>query len=103
MNIILEDIIERVMEHNGYAKEDLTVATCNKKDKWTPCDLILREYLNNGGGSARGFLGIEPEECEEAYDMICEYKGELIQADMINEKAWNNFGFPLWKEYDFDK
>jgi hypothetical protein len=50
--------LKKVMEHNDYTSDMTTVDVCNEKDKWTPCDLILREYYNNGGGSAKGFLGI---------------------------------------------
>ena len=98
-----ENTLKKVMEYNSYSKELITVAECEKINKWTPCDLIAREYLNNGGGSAPGFLGISSSQCVNAYKYMCEIKEELIEKDMVNEKAWNNFGFPLWSHYNFDR
>ena len=84
-------------EHDGV----MTVAECEKKGIWTPCDLIIREYLNNGAGSSRGFLGISPARCIRAYNYAKTIKQELIEKDLISEEAWNNSGFPLWSNYDF--
>ena len=95
--------LKTIMNHNEYKEDWLTTEKCTPEDKWTPCDLIAREYLNNGGGSAKGFLGILPSECKRCYYYMCEIKQELIDSDMINEKAWNNFGFPLWNNYNFDR
>ena len=89
------------MEHNDYEAEMLTVEECTKKDRWTPCDLILREYLNNGGGSAKGFLGIGEQRCENAYHYICEHKEELVKKNWINKDGWNNSGYYLWENYNF--
>ena len=98
-----ENTLKKIMEHNDYPEGAITVKICNELEKWTPCDLIAREYLNNGGGSAKGFLGILPYQCVNAYKYMCEIKEELIEKDMINKKAWNNFGFPLWDNYEFDR
>ena len=94
------EILHKVMKHNDYTDDMTTVAACNERDAWTPCDLIMREYLNNGGGSAIGFLGITKRECCEAYDFIMDDIETFIAADMINERAWNNSGFPLWNNYN---
>ena len=91
------------MEHNKYNKEWITATICDAEKKWTPCDLIAREYLNNGGGSAKGFLGIGTQACINAYDYMCEHKQELIENDLISEKAWNNCGFTLWSNYNFNR
>lgn len=96
-----EDILKQVMDHNEYKDNETTVSVCDTLDRWTPCDLILREYLNNGGGSAKGFLGITTLQCEKAYNYIKEHKEDFIGKDMINQKGVNNFGFPLWKDYNF--
>ena len=93
--------LHTIMEHNEYSKEMLTVAVCEPKDKWTPCDLIAREYLNNGGGSAKGFLGISCSECGKCYDYMVENREELIANDMISKDAWNNSGLRLWSNYNF--
>ena len=83
----------------------LTVAECNKIGKygsWTPTDLVLREWLNNGGGSSKGFLGISRAECIKCYDYILENLKELISLDMVNKEGYNNFGFKLWNDYGRD-
>lgn len=93
--------LKTIMDHNDFEEEWLTVKTCSEQDKWTPCDLIAREYLNNGGGSSKGFLGITPKECIRCYDYMKEHKDYLVENDLVSEKAWNNSGFPLWNSYDF--
>ena len=95
--------IKTIMEHNKMAEDLVCVAECEKADKWTPCDLIAREYLNNGGGSAKGFLGLLPSECIKCYRYMAENKDYLIANDLISKEAWNNFGFPLWHDYNFDR
>ena len=93
--------LKTIMEHNEYEQEWLTESVCNEHEKWTPCDLIAREYLNNGCGSSKGFLGITPSECRKCYDYMKEHKDYLVENDLVNEKAWNNSGFPLWSNYNF--
>lgn len=93
--------LNTIMVHNHFEEEWLTVDVCEKEGKWTPCDLIAREYLNNGGGSSKGFLGITPSECCKCYDYMKEHKDYLVENDLVNEKAWNNSGFPLWNNYNF--
>lgn len=90
-----------VIKHNEYEDDWLTTDVCNEHDKWTPCDLILREYLNNNGGSSRGFLGITRSECKRCYDFIRENKKELIDRNYINREGWNNSGLTLWKNWNF--
>ena len=92
-----------IMKHNGYKDNMLTVEECEKRGKWTPCDLIAREYLNNGGGSSKGFLGLSTSECIKCYHYMCEVKQEMIQLHMVSEKAWNSSGFPLWNNHNFDR
>lgn len=94
-------IVKKVMEHNQMT--GMTVEECDKNGLWTPIDLIIREYLNNGGGSANGFLGIRQYTCVACYDYICEHKQELIDKHLINQNGYNNFGIPLWKNYDFER
>lgn len=97
------NLIHKVMEHNGYTQEMTTTTECLKKDKWTPVDLIIREYLNNGAGSSKGFLGVTPARCVAGYDFAVDHKEELIEMNMISKDGWNNFGFPLWKDYGFER
>lgn len=96
-------VLKQVMKHNKYEKEEITVDVCSAKEVWTPCDLILREYLNNGGGSAKGFLGIGTVQCRNAFDYICDNKQAFINANMISRDGWNNCGYPLWNNYGFYK
>lgn len=96
--------LKKIIEHNHYPENALTVEECDKIGKcgsWTPCDLIAREYLNNGGGSSKGFLGITSSECVKCYDYMQDIKQELIEKHMINESATNNSGFTLWTCYNF--
>lgn len=90
-----------IKKHNNYNENWDTSTICDSHGKWTPCDLIIREYLNNGGGSARGFLGISRAECIRCYDFIKENKATLIGMDYITCDGWNNCGYPLWHNYNF--
>ena len=91
--------LEIIMKHNDYESHWLTEKICNKVEKWTPCDLILREYYNNGGGSSQGFLGISKNECIKCYDYIKENLNELLELNMISKDGWNNSGYSLWSDY----
>lgn len=94
--------LKTIMKHNG-RKEDESISAddCDKLGVWTPCDLIAREELNNGGGSARGFLGITPSDCHKCYNYMKEHKEYLVDNNLISEKAWNNSGYPLWHSHNF--
>lgn len=99
-----EEILKKVLEHNnedGAYGKDATISITAEEciGRWSPCDLIIREYLNNGGGSARGFLGITPRECIDAYGYLVAHKEEL--KPLINQNGWNNYGFSLWKDWNF--
>ena len=101
-----ESILKRVLAHNndddGYGENatiSITADECDALGKWSPCDLIIREELNNGGGSARGFLGIAPKECHDSYDYLVAHKEEL--KPLISQNGWNNFGCALWSNWDF--
>lgn len=91
--------IQTIMKHNDYREDMITTKVCNEEGKWTPCDLIAREYLNNGGGSAKGFLGISRSECNKCYDYMCENRDELIDLDYVSQEGWNNWGIKLWQDY----
>ena len=91
--------LHTIMAHNDYTNDMLTTATCTPNGKWTPTDLILREYYNNGGGSAKGFLGISKAECIKCYKYAHDNQELLKSADYYNECGWNNYGFELWNNY----
>ena len=95
-----EDTIKKVAKSNGHSKA-ITVEECNKLNVWTPCDLILKEYLNNGGGSAKGFLGISTKQCVKCYEYAKTVKAELIEKNLINQEGYNNSGYKLWDNYNF--
>ncbi len=91
--------LHTIMKHNEYSEDMITVTACDKQNQWTPTDLILREYYNNGGGSSKGFLGISRSECYRCFKFIKENQSELKQLDYYNETGFNNFGFKLWDKY----
>lgn len=91
--------LHTIMKHNDYSEDMITVAICEPKDKWTPTDLILREYYNNGGGSSRGFLGISCKECIRCYEFILQNQQELKAMDYYSKTGYNNWGFKLWDNW----
>ena len=93
--------MKTIMSHNKYGEDWITTTVCEEHGKWTPCDLVIREYLNNGGGSSQGFLGLTRSECIRCYDFIKGNKEDLIAMDYINKDGWNSSGFPLWKDWNF--
>lgn len=90
------DILKRVYGYNEYEDEDLV----ENDHHWTPVDLIAREYLNNLGGSSKGFLGITKDKCLKAYDYIVEHQKELAELHLYTKDGYNNFGFKLWGDYN---
>lgn len=98
--------IWKCFKHNESAENDSKYdKTCwyadNKLEKWTPVDLILRDALNNGIRT-NNFTGLTYAESKRAIEWIIKNKQELIDLNMVSKKAWNNSGFDLWDNYDFD-
>lgn len=93
--------VKKVMEHNDYTEDMVSVNVCEKRGKWTPCDLIIREELNNGGGSAQGFLGLTSIECHTCYKFLVNNKELVKSMDLVNEQGWNNSGFKLWNDWNY--
>ena len=79
------------MRDEIYHTEEM--ATAN--DKWTICDLFIRQWLNN---MCDGFGMIN---VRKMYTYLRAWKDVLIEENMINEKGFNNSGFPLWVDYNF--
>ena len=92
--------ITKVMEHNDFEAHWITVDVCEKLDKWTPVDLMLREHYNNGDGSAKGFLGLTPAQNYKCYQFIKEHQNELRELNLYNKDGYNNWGFKLWSDYN---
>jgi hypothetical protein len=65
-------------------------------ENWTIADLFIRQWLNNGGN------GFGMRDVRNMYMFLCEHKEELIEYELINKDGFNNSGFPLWKNYEFD-
>ena len=63
---------------------------------WSLPDLFIRQYLNNlvdGFHMNNGY---------EMYMYLLSKKNTLIELGMISTEGYNNSGFPLWKDYNFD-
>lgn len=91
--------LKKIIKHNDYEQDMITVKVCEPKGKWTPTDLILREYYNNGGGSAKGFLGLTRADTYRCYDFIRDNQKLLKEMDYYSENGYNNWGFKLWSNY----
>ena len=86
-----ERLIERLQKNfDGIAPIEVN------EEEWTLADLFIRQLLNNGDD---GFSMIK---VRQMYKLLCRYKQLLIDNNMVSEKAWNNSGYPLWEDYDFD-
>lgn len=66
-------------------------------DNWTLADLFIRQYLNNMSD------GFGCNNVWNVFNYLVRHKDELIEFDMISEEGWNNSGYPLWTDYEFDK
>ena len=66
-------------------------------EQWTLADLFARQWLNNGW-DGYGMVNVE-----EMYNLLCEHSEMLVEENMISERGYNNFGFPLWEDFDFDQ
>ena len=95
-----EKNLVKFMEFNGC--KELTVTKCDLLGVWTPIDLIMREYYNNGGGNyaCYGFKTIRA--FDNMVDYIVEHQKELRAKNLYNKDGYNAFGFPLWSNYKLD-
>ena len=64
-------------------------------EQWTLADLFARQWLNNG------WDGFGMVNVEEMYNLLCEHSEMLVEENMISERGFNNFGFPLWEDFGF--
>ncbi len=87
-----EQIVKRLMR--DYEGSDIPKVTVNE-ETWTLADLFIRQWLNNGGN------GFGMKRVEANYEFLRSIKEDLIKYNMINKDGFNNFGFVLWKDYNF--
>lgn len=92
--------LKTIMADNEIKDEEMFVEGAEKNGHWTPTDLILREEYNNGGGSAKGFLGISTAECHKCYHYIKENQEELKKLGYYSEVGINNWGITLWTNWN---
>lgn len=97
MNIIANREIAICFNHN-FEPHEVEKYFVNDS-RWTPVDLILRDWLNNG---TFNFCGLTQEEGYAALDFIKEHKAELIENNQVSRYGFNNFGIGLWNNYEFD-
>jgi len=90
-------IIERLRKYS----DESNLSECpfykyNNTKKWTIADLFIRQYLNNG------MDGFGLKNVCRMYKFLCIHRETLIRNKMVSENGWNNFGFPLWKNFEYN-
>ena len=96
---VFEKNLKKIMKHNYYRPQMITVEECHKVNKLTPVDLVMKEYYVHGGGGAEYFLGIKPSTCNKMAQYIIEHQEELKAKDMYNKKGINESGFTFWDNW----
>ena len=95
-NITKEEIIERLLKDFEDKEEMKKEKYHNVNDKsWTLADLVIRQYLNNGGD------GFDMVNVEENYKWLKTIKDDLIKYNLLSKEGTNNSGFTLWENYKF--
>ena len=87
--------LQKVAEHNKLNK----LEWFENEGRWTPVDLVLRRYLNDGETS-EVFLGLNEEEFQRALSYIRNNFEDLVNQKQISTYGKNNYGFELWKDFD---
>ena len=64
---------------------------------WTLADLFIRQWLNNGCN------GFEMVNVKKMFNLLSKHKQLLIDNNMLSKDGYNNSGFPLWKNYNFNE
>ena len=95
----MKEIISYLLEnYTQKVKPPITVTEGLEWNEYTLADLFIRRYLNDGDDAPNWGL----TNVKDVYAFCCENKEGLIQHDMVNESAQNNFGFSLWNHYKFE-
>lgn len=63
-------------------------------DYWTLSDLIVRQFLNNGGD------GFGISNVEDGYRFVEKHKHELRFLNMLSEIGWNNSNMIIWENWE---
>ena len=88
-----DEIINFMLSNYDYEGEK--VFTVNGKI-WTLADLFIRQFLNNMCDGF-GLLNVY-----EVYNYLVLNKEYLIRYDLVSKDGFNNSGYPLWKDYNFE-
>ncbi len=71
--------------------------TVHPNDKsWTIADLFIRQFLNNCCD------GFGMRNVEKMYYFLLKHKSDLIKYNLISKNGYNNSGYPLWSDYNFE-
>mmetsp|Transcript_40032 Transcript_40032/g.78223 ORF Transcript_40032/g.78223 Transcript_40032/m.78223 type:complete len:107 (+) Transcript_40032:99-419(+) len=94
-----QEIIDTLLEN---CEEETKIEMSQEKfhspngNNWTIADLFLRQFLNNMVD------GFGMKNVYEMFGYLVENKRALKKYDLVSRDGYNNSGFPLWKNYDFD-
>ena len=94
-NEIIEYLVSNCSDEYKITMKDKKYYKVNDKN-WTIADLFIRQQLNNGCD------GFGMENVYEVYNYLLENKEQLIEYDLLSNDGFNNSGFPLWKNYNFN-
>ena len=88
-----DEIIAFMLLHYNYDGEK--TITVNGK-LWTLADLFIRQYLNNmcDGFGLRGVYDV--------YHYLVSNKDYLIRYNLVSKDGFNNSGYQLWNDYNFE-
>lgn len=94
-----EEIIKFLQEN--YTNNDepaLTVEAGEKTQTWTLAGLFVRRWLNDMyDAPGWGLTNVR-----DVYIYLCVNKESVVEHGLIEKEGYNNSGFPLWSDYDFD-
>jgi len=94
-----EEILE-FLQANYAGKEEpaLTVEAGEKTQTWTLAGLFVRRWLNDRyDAPGWGLTNVG-----KVYIYLCVNKESVVEHGLIEKEGYNNSGFPLWSDYDFD-
>ena len=87
------ELMKRLLD-NYDNKEGHTIVDTVNGIEYTLPELFVRQYLNNGCD------GLNMRNVVEMYEFIVDNKEHFIKHNMIGEQAYNDFGLPLWDNFD---